>query len=256
MNTMNASRFLATFVNNEHRPDSVVPAALEVPEPLRAPLIDALLTFQAGETGEGRIVAEAARHARGDADFVTTMRLYIAEEGRHARELGKLVRALGGTVRTDVRTANAFRQARRLIGFRTKMLVLAAAEIVGIVFYELLAERVPCPPLCAVVQRIAKEEHRHLHYQHAYFDSLGWPGGARVALRSATLAATAAFVWDQRALLRVLGVSRREVFQRAKDLCVAASPPELEAAYVPSKDNAEALNGPRVGRAVALTMMV
>ena len=256
MKTMNSSRFLPTFVSNEHRPDSQVPASLVVPEALRAPLIDALLTFQAGETGEGRIVAEAVRHARGDADFATTMRLYIAEEGRHARELGKLVRALGGPVRTDVRTANAFRQVRRLIGFRTKMLVLAAAEIVGIVFYELLADHVPCPPLCAVVRRIAKEEYRHLHYQQAYFASLGWPLGAHLALEAATLAATAAFVWDQRALLHALGVSSRQVFQRTKDLCTAPETSDAELATMQSIGNREVAGRPALSRSATLNMSV
>lgn len=216
LSCMNTRLWLHYFIDNEHRPDAIVPDVLDVPAALRAPLIDALRTFQAGETGEGRIVRQAARVAGSDVDFAATMRLYIAEEGRHARELGLLVRALGGTPVRTVPAAVAFRFARRLAGFEAKMAVLTAAEIVGIVFYDLLAERVPCPELCAVVARISREERFHLAYQRDYFARFGWPRVTDAAVQAVTFASIAAFAVDQRALLAALGVGPRDLLARVR----------------------------------------
>lgn len=217
------------FERNETRPDLLVPPTpIDLPEEMKDPVIASLRTFQAGETGEGRVVAQA-RAAMGAAEpaFAEAMRLYIAEEGRHARELGLLLRALGARRAASVPAASVFRVARGVIGFRTKMAILTAAEVVGIVYYDLLAERVPSPALRRVVRVIVAEERAHVVFQRDFFASQvdGIGGGRSVgrlargalglALSAAVTAALAVFVADERALLRALGVSPLDVARRA-----------------------------------------
>jgi hypothetical protein len=221
---MNTRSWLDHFRRNEHRTPAGLAGPIALPERLRAPLARALRTFQAGETGEGRIVHQARAAAPGDVEFQEALRLYIAEEGRHAKELGMLVRALGGAEHAPVATARAFELARRAIGFWTKMAILTAAEVVGIVFYDLLAERVPNAGLSAVVARISHEERAHLLFQRDAFAAWARGGVApraheafvTVALAAATAAAIGVFAIDQRALLSELGVGPRELGERTR----------------------------------------
>lgn len=223
------------FESNLHRPDAIVPAMLDgIAEPLRSELIRSLRIFQAGETGEGRIVAEAAREggAHHDGDFVEALRLYIAEEGRHAKELGKLVRALGGEPSHTHPSAERFRAVRRLIGFRTKMMVLAGAEVVGGVFYELLATRSGSPALGRTLRVIVKEERAHLLFQRDYFHGLAATRAERLAydaaLRSVVMLELGYFAAEHRSLLRALETSPRELWVATKALLAWLETARLE----------------------------
>ncbi len=246
---MNTRSWLEHFRDNEHRRGASIDRPIALPERLRAPLAGALRTFQAGETGEGRIVHQARRAAPRDVAFQESLRLYIAEEGRHARELGMLVRALGGSDHAPVATARAFEHARRAIGFWTKMAILTAAEVVGIVFYDLLAERVPSPELAAVVANISREERAHLLFQRDAFASWARSGAApgahqalvEVGLTAATGAAVAVFAVDQRVLLAALGVGPADVAARTRDVLrwMASTPSEaILAAAEPRRPSA------------------
>jgi hypothetical protein len=213
------------FESNRHRPDALVPDILAgVPASLRTELVRSLRIFQAGETGEGRIVAEAARQpgSRHDADFVEALRLYVAEEGRHARELGLLVRALGGEPSHTHPSAERFRTVRRLIGFRTKMMVLAGAEVVGGMFYDLVARRAGCTALSRVLGVIVHEERAHLVFQRDYFEAIA-PGPAtraayHAALRSVVMLELGYFAVEHRPLLRALDTSPRDLMRTCNDL--------------------------------------
>jgi len=98
------------------------------------------------------------------------VQLYIEEEWRHARELALLVHGLGGALQTEHWTNGAFTACRRLLGLRTKMMTLAIAEVVGIVYYRALAQGVGSAALATSLRRIANEESRHLDFQAAFFD--------------------------------------------------------------------------------------
>ncbi|NUO48822.1 MAG: hypothetical protein HOV80_08200 [Polyangiaceae bacterium] len=212
------------FESNLHRPGALVPENLSaIPEPLRSDLVRSLRIFQAGETGEGRIVAEAARQpgSRHDADFVEALRMYVAEEGRHARELGLLVRALGGEPSHTHPSAERFRTVRRLIGFRTKMMVLAGAEVVGGVFYDLVARHAGCAALSRVLGVIVREERAHLVFQRDYFEAIA-PGPAtrmayHAALRSVVMLELGYFAVEHRALLRALDTSPQDLVRACND---------------------------------------
>ena len=58
----------------------------------------------------------------------------------------------------------AFVFARRLIGLRLKVLVLLAAEVVGICYYHLLATRLPGTRMQTLLAQLVEDERSHLHF--------------------------------------------------------------------------------------------
>lgn len=144
----------------------------EVPLDLRAPLACSLGRFQLGESAGGKIHGEMPTHPDRALDGGTrrAIQLYIEEEWRHARELALVIRALGGELQTAHWTNGAFTACRRILGLRTKMMTLAIAEVIGIVYYRALASGVGSPALATSLRRIANEESLHLDFQAAFFD--------------------------------------------------------------------------------------
>lgn len=170
---MFGSTWLAYFEGNARR-DRAPGAALfaEVPAALRTPVAESLARFQLGESAGGRIHEEIVTLPDRSLDAATrrSIQLYIEEEWRHARELSTIICALGGRLLEAHWTNGAFTACRRVLGLRTKMMTLAIAEVVGIVYYRALAAGVGSPALAASLQRIANEEARHLDFQAEFFD--------------------------------------------------------------------------------------
>jgi hypothetical protein len=211
--------WLAYFEGNAR--DDRAPGArlsVEVPEALREPIAASLARFQLGESAGGRIHDEIATlpdHTL-DAPVRRSIQLYIEEEWRHARELSLIIGALGGRLLEAHWTNGAFTACRRLLGLRTKMMTLAIAEVVGIVYYRALASGVGSPALATSLRRIADEEAQHLDFQADFFDHAiacrpAWRRPTyRLLLRSLMgailCAALVVLLLDHRRVLRLLGV--------------------------------------------------
>jgi hypothetical protein len=224
---MFGTTWLDYFENNVRR-DCLPAASLhaEVPEALRAALALSLGRFQLGESAGGRIHADMPTHRDPSLDGPTrrAVQLYIEEEWRHARELASIITALGGRLQRTHWTNGAFTACRRLLGLRTKMMTLAIAEVVGIVYYQALAAGVGSPALATSLRRIASEEARHLDFQAGFFERAiacqptAWRAPYRWLLRGLMLtvfvAALAVLLLDHGALLRRAGASRRELARR------------------------------------------
>jgi hypothetical protein len=170
---MIGTTWLAYFEGNVRR--DCAPAATlraEVARGLRSPLALSLGRFQLGESAGGKIHEEIATHPDPALDDGTrrAVQLYVEEEWRHARELALIVDALGGQLQTAHWTNGAFTACRRILGLRTKMMTLAIAEVIGIVYYRALARGVGSPALAISLRRIADEESRHLDFQAAFFE--------------------------------------------------------------------------------------
>ena len=134
------SSWRAHFERNALRPLPAPPRDCDgIPQPWRAPLLRSLARFQVGEAGEGRIARQIDRVALPgvDDDYRVALKLFVREEGRHARILGDIIRAMGGSLLRGHWTEQAFVGARRLAGVRAKLLVLLAAEVVGTVAVHL-----------------------------------------------------------------------------------------------------------------------
>lgn len=169
---MQTTEWLAYFEMNAHRPSPATPAAVNaLPAGVHGPLVHALQCFQLGEAGEGRVAGEAARSDDPALDeaLKTSVALYVREEGRHATELARLLRAMGAPLLRKHASAWLFERSRRMMGLRTKMAVIAVAEVVGSTFYATLAERAPCPHVAEVARVIGIDEEHHLDFQRDYF---------------------------------------------------------------------------------------
>jgi hypothetical protein len=216
---MNSEAWLSYFSHNR-RPDYVpkTPCGEALPVDVRLALAQSLARFQLGEASGGRIASEVetARDAGLDAPSRTAIQLYVLEEGRHARELFMLLRALGGQALSQHWSSDWFRRVRRCLGLRTKLLTMAAAEVVGIAYYSALRDRVPCATVRASLSVIAREEKRHLDFQADWFaraiartPGLWRPAvAAGIALRFGLIlsAAVLSVLIDHRRALRALGV--------------------------------------------------
>ncbi|MCY0991493.1 hypothetical protein OV203_30400 [Nannocystis sp. ILAH1] len=183
-----------------------------VPEAWRAPLVRSLAIFQVGESGEGRIVREIERSrlAGIDADYRAALQLFVKEEGRHARILAAMVRGLGGSLRRNAWTDRLFVQGRRLLGLRLKLLVLLAAEVIGIGFYGLLAERLEDCSIGRALRQICGDEEAHLEFHAAFFRGQTASQWRRalfsVAWFAVAAAACAVVLVDHRPTLRALAI--------------------------------------------------
>jgi hypothetical protein len=170
---MFGTTWLGYFEGNA-RPDHGPASSLadEVPAALRSSLAISLGRFQLGVSAGGRIHEEITTYPDATLDAPTrrSVQLYIEEEWRHSRELALIIRALGGQLQTAHWTNGAFTACRRILGLRTKMMTLAIAEVIGIVYYRALASGIGSPALAESLRRIANEESRHLDFQAAFFD--------------------------------------------------------------------------------------
>jgi hypothetical protein len=211
------------FERNRDRDSPGVGSMDALSPPVRAALIRSLGRFYLGASSEGRLAkeAEASDDPALDDAMRASIALYVREEGRHARELAGALRALGAPLPRRHWSESLFRRGRRLLGLRTKMMVIVAAEIVGVVFYRLLADHVP--PVARMARAIARDEERHLEFQIDYFSRvLGRNLATRLAggalattgLFALVCCAVSVFVVDHAPLLAALGVRRSEIVRR------------------------------------------
>ena len=173
--TRNANQwkhFKNLFEQRSDRPLPPLEADLDYTQLPRS-LARSLAVFQLGESGGGTVVSQA-RASRLDAvddDYAGALAHFVAEEHRHASMLAICVRLLGGDLIRFNWTARLFVFGRRLIGLRLKILVLLAAEVVGLCYYRLIASRLPPCNLKNWLLEIAEDEASHLEFHCAFLKS-------------------------------------------------------------------------------------
>jgi hypothetical protein len=124
--------------------------------------------FQLGESGEGahfqRVAREYAERT-GDADYVRALRLFIAEEHRHARDLGRVL-DLSGLERIGHTWPDAvFRWLRHRAGLELSIAVLVTAEIIAKVYYAALHDATGSAVLRRLCEQIMSDEEAHVRFQ-------------------------------------------------------------------------------------------
>lgn len=226
------------FENNVHRPlPEVAAPALE--QTRHQALLHSLRKFQLGESGEGRIANEIDRTRLSgiDDDYRVALKLFIREEGRHARILGTMVALLGGRVLSRQWSEQLFIHARRLFGVRFKLLVLLAAEVIGIGFYGMLSSALPAGPMASALRQICADEEAHLAFHRDFFFSqrgtvvgwllraVWWPLGSLASLT---------VLWDHRRTLKAFGIPLRVAAAKLRAQVVAAGQPSGSASFQPS----------------------
>jgi hypothetical protein len=124
--------------------------------------------FQLGESSEGRNLISAARAyaaASGDAAYVDALLLFIAEEHRHARDLGRFLDLAGVPRAAHAWPDTVFRWLRRGAGLEASIVVLVTAEVIAKVYYAALREATGSPLLRRLCDQILRDEVAHVHFQ-------------------------------------------------------------------------------------------
>ncbi len=145
--------------------------APELPADQWAALSRSLAIFQAGEGGEGRIAKDIDTFEQPwiDEDYRAALKLFVREEGRHARILTNALGELGGKTLNENWTERLFLYGRRAMGIELKLTVLTAAEVVGITFYGELMKALPECGLKSALGQLCEDETEHLAFHTAYF---------------------------------------------------------------------------------------
>jgi hypothetical protein len=185
-------------------------------------LARSLAIFQLGESGGGTIVKQALHNSlpRVDEYYAAAMALFVEEEHRHANILAMCVRLLGGKLIRSNWTARLFVFGRRLVGLRLKIIVLLAAEVVGICYYHLLAIQLPPSRLRDQLLEIVEDERAHLYFHCDFLRSQTgkrWQKRVFVLVWRVVMGCAAVVVAvDHRAAIRDLDIGLNRVLVRWK----------------------------------------
>jgi hypothetical protein len=169
--------------------------------------------FQAGEYSEGRHLYEFARAyaaSTGDYEYLKAIRLFIAEEQRHALYLARFL-TMNGIDLVDTTVADrVFRWMRNLLNsLELSIAVLVTAELIAKVYYAALREATQSVVLRSLCDQILRDEQAHVRFQCEHLRTL------RSARRPIALALTHA---AQRLLFAgtviLVGWTHRRVIRR------------------------------------------
>ena len=112
------------------------------------------------------------------------------------------------------------------MGLRLKILVLLAAEVVGLVYYRLLASRLPASALRERLLEIVDDERSHLYFHCDFLRSQTQSRLRRwifvMCWRLVVGAASRVVAFDHRQVLRDLGIPRRDVLRRWRNFASLA----------------------------------
>lgn len=182
----------------------------------RRRIVPSLRAWQLGETSDGaHLLRAATRYAAaiGDADYPDAVRLFIAEEQKHGRHLGRYLDLIGEPRLTRDWGDTLFRRVRYL-GTSMELWTLAVitVESAAQVFYSAMKDATGCALLRQVCTDILVDEAAHVVFQqqrlHAVF--LRKPPLARAVTRcawSAFFDGVGLVVWlAHRTLFRAGGV--------------------------------------------------
>lgn len=128
-----------------------------------------LQEFQLGENSEGKHLMHYAHNyanASGDFAYVTAMRVFIGEEQRHARDLGRFLKQNGIPLLRSTATDRLFRRMRNSFGgLETSIAVLITAEIIAKVYYLAIQRATNSKILNILCQQILADEFQHVRFQ-------------------------------------------------------------------------------------------
>ena len=142
-------------------------AVAELLDEQRRVLLPSLQDFQLGESSEGRHgQARAAAYAArvGDPHYAEAVRLFFAEENRHAAYLARYLGAHGVALIGRSWTDFLFRRIRRLLGLELLITILLTAELIGEVYYRAVRAATGCPVLRAICAQLLRDERMHVRF--------------------------------------------------------------------------------------------
>lgn len=135
----------------------------------KAAIAQSLQAFQVGESSEGKhLFRYAKKYAEltGDLEYVVAIRLFIAEEQRHAGDLKRFLTLNNIPIVSTTLTDRIFRRLRNLFGgLEVSIAVLITAEIIATVYYAVLREATQSSILKSLCDQILCDELRHVQFQ-------------------------------------------------------------------------------------------
>lgn len=141
----------------------------ELSDAERKAIASSVQDFQAGESSEGRHLIQYSKNyaqQTGDHDYIDAIRLFIAEEQRHARDLGHFLQINGIPLVKTTFTDGVFRRLRQLLGnLEISIAVLITAEIIAKVYYAALTSATNSQILGTLCKQILQDEIRHVEFQ-------------------------------------------------------------------------------------------
>lgn len=123
--------------------------------------------FQLGESSEGnhlRGLAHAYAARTGEIAYGEAMELFIKEEQRHARDLGRFMDLAEIPRTTSHWSDRVFRSLRTMGNLEMMLSVLLVAELIAKVYYVALREATNSPALHQLCQQILHDEEQHVHF--------------------------------------------------------------------------------------------
>jgi hypothetical protein len=133
----------------------------------RAAIAASLQDFQLGESSEGQNLVRAARAyaaQAGDEHYEEAVRLFIAEEQRHARDLGRFLTLAGIPLLNHTWRDAIFRWLRRLAGLELFLTVLVTAEMIGRIYYKALRKATGSLVLRRLCDQLLRDEIKHIRF--------------------------------------------------------------------------------------------
>jgi hypothetical protein len=128
-----------------------------------------LQEFQAGEYSEGRHLYQFAREyaARtGDYEYLRAIRLFIAEEQRHALHLARFLTINDIPLVRTTFADRVFRRLRTLVhSLEMSIAVLVTAELIATVYYAALREATGSRVLRRLCDQLLRDEEAHVRFQ-------------------------------------------------------------------------------------------
>jgi|SRR6516165_8812792 len=231
--------WLNHFEYHAERPRCIPPGLADVLRPEeRALIASSIATFQLGEQSEGGTLLRAAGRFAQEHELPSLARiveLFIREEQRHASLLRSFMEDHGIPLKSSHWTDRAFRRLRRLAGLELYMCVLITAELIGNVYYRVLASATGSQRLKVLCRTLVADELVHVAFESQLLLALraARPAWARTLMRSthrAFFAGTASVVWlTHRVLLRHSGHDARTFLR----LCLAQYDFYLEPVSLP-----------------------
>ena len=219
-----SSEWLQYFQSNT--PEPVLPwhEPYRLSEDERAAVSASIRQFQLGESGKGRRLLIQAEHwaeRQGDPEYMAALRLFVKEEQRHSRILGRFLESEGISCIERHWVDGVFRRIRSFAGLELRMRVLATAEVLAMPYYAALRDATRSPLLRAICERILEEETAHLRFQaftfrlfrgarSAALDRLAWRANRML------LAGTTAVLWQEhKPVFRAAGYTRSQLHAEA-----------------------------------------
>jgi secondary thiamine-phosphate synthase enzyme len=130
-------------------------------------IADSIAIFQLGENSEGRHLKKAGdryTEASGDHQYAEALRLFIAEEQRHAGYLARFMKQQRIPLARHHWTDLVFRTLRRMWNLELCVAVLMVAELVAKVYYRALRAATQSSVLKQICTQLLSDEVQHVYF--------------------------------------------------------------------------------------------